>query len=90
MKTKVFSLQYTSDFSVSEIRKTIVFESLDLVQRFPVQIDISAEALRLASEYVSDDSKLQRPIFGATSHDFFQIMYSIMLGTALWLVYAFF
>lgn len=58
LKTKIFTLQYTTDFSVSEVRKTIVFESLDLIQRFPVQIDISVEALRVASEYVSDDMTL--------------------------------
>lgn len=44
LKTKVFSLQYVSDFSVSQVRKTIVFESLDLIQRFPVRIQISTEA----------------------------------------------
>ena len=36
LKTKNFSLQYVSDFSVSELRKTLVFESLDVTQRFPI------------------------------------------------------
>ena len=58
LKTKTFSLQYTSDFAVSEVRKTMVFESLDLIQRFPIQIDISSEALRIASEFVSDEVRL--------------------------------
>ena len=31
LKTKVFQLQFVSDFSVSEVRKTIVFESLHLI-----------------------------------------------------------
>ena len=31
LQTKVFSLQYVSDFSVSEIRKTLVLESLDVI-----------------------------------------------------------
>ena len=31
LQTKVFTLEYTSDFAVSEVRKTIVFESLDLI-----------------------------------------------------------
>jgi len=85
--SKTFSLQYTSDFSVTEIRKTLVFESLDIVQRFPLQIDISAKALRVAAEYVSDDVQLLRPVFGAINHDLFQVLYSIMMGTALWLAY---
>ena len=58
LNTKAFSLQYVSDFSVSELRKTLVFESLDVIQRFPIQIDISAKALRVAAEYVSDDVQL--------------------------------
>ena len=36
LKTRVFNLQYTSDFGVSELRKTLVFESLDQIQRFPI------------------------------------------------------
>ena len=31
LKTKTFQVQYMSDFSVSEVRKTIVFESLNLI-----------------------------------------------------------
>ena len=58
LKTKVFSLQYVSDFGVSEVRKTIVFESLNLIQRFPVRIEISPEALRVATEYLSNETRL--------------------------------
>ena len=90
LKSKVFNLQYTSDFGVSELRKTLVFESLDQIQRFPIQIDISAKALRVASEYVSDEVMLQRPVFGMISQDLFQVMYSVMMGVALTLAYALF
>ena len=79
-----------SDFSVSEVRKTIVFESLDLIQRFPVRIEISPDALKVAAEFVNDEVRLARPIFGAISHELFQIFYSIMFGTALWVVYSLF
>jgi len=58
LKTMVFSLQFVSDFSVSEVRKTIVFESLDLIQRFPVRIEISPDALKIATEHVNSEVRL--------------------------------
>lgn len=88
LQTKVFTLEYTSDFAVSEVRKTIVFESSDLIQRFPVVIDISAQALATASQYASGDVNLTRPIFGAISTDYFQILFSGLLGSGLWVVFA--
>ena len=49
LTTTTFTLQYLSDFAISELRKTLVFESLEVTQRFPIQIDISAKALRVAA-----------------------------------------
>lgn len=79
-----------SDFSVSEVRKTIVFESLNLIQRFPLRIEITPEALKTATEFISNEVKLQRAIFGAIDYDLFQILCSIIFGIALWIVYSIF
>ena len=90
LKTKTFQVQYMSDFSVSEVRKTIVFESLNLIQRFPLRIETTPEALKTATEFISNEAKLQRAIFGAIDYDLFQILCSIIFGIALWIVYSFF
>ena len=49
-ESSIFTLDYSTDFQVGEVHATLVIESLYLIQRFPVQIEITAGAIELAYE----------------------------------------
>ena len=62
-------LRYACDFTVSQLRKTIILESLHMLQRFPLQVELEPEALRIANQYATYSNLAFRFLgFRCTSH----------------------
>ena len=66
--SSIFTLDYSTEFHVSEVHATLVIESLYLIQRFPVQIEITAGAIELAFEQLNGRVNLKVPMFGVVSN----------------------